>query len=110
MDGQFDAGGCHWRSEQHVAGWDAIRSRLAPERAEGFRTLLGQLPADVTEFVDLGPDDVHDRTCASLAEATGFLCAGGYADVLVTARLPRPRRKGELTLVVGRRGQSSSGA
>jgi trans-aconitate methyltransferase len=50
-----------------------------------------------------GLDDVHDRTCASLAEAAEFLYVAGYADVLVTARSPRPARKGELTLMIGRR-------
>lgn len=50
-----------------------------------------------------GPDEVHGRTCASLEEATGFLEAAGYTDLLVTARLPRAKHKGELALLAARR-------
>jgi SAM-dependent methyltransferase len=49
-----------------------------------------------------GADEIHDRTCASVDEATGFLHDAGYADIMVTARVPRPARKGEFALIVGR--------
>jgi cyclopropane fatty-acyl-phospholipid synthase-like methyltransferase len=50
-----------------------------------------------------GADEIHDRTCASVDEATGFLQATGYVDIMVTAQLPQPARKGEFALMVGRR-------
>jgi hypothetical protein len=65
------SGGYHWRSEEHVAGWDAIRSRLDPLREARF----------------------GDR---------GFLHDARYTDIMVTAQLPRPARKGEFALIVGR--------
>jgi hypothetical protein len=217
MTERLGAGGYHWRSEEHVEGWDAIRSRLDPLREAGFRAMLDQLsgdrfaplrvvdlgagdgkvaslvldwypsaavvlvdfseammakgerglarfgdrfryldwdmnvgewPADLSAPIDavvssaaihhldndrkrwlaqavfdrlaLGgvyansdlfrdphavftADEVHDRTCASIDEATDFLIGAGYVDVTVTAQLPRPARKGEFALVVGRR-------
>jgi trans-aconitate methyltransferase len=50
-----------------------------------------------------GEDEVHDRTCATLDEATSFLEEAGYGDITVAARAPRPARKGELALVIGKR-------
>lgn len=210
------SGGYHWRSEEHVAGWDATRSRLDPLREAGFQGMLDQLPIDrlaplrvvdlgagdgrvaslvldwypsahavLVDFSDammtkakrelarfgnrfryhawdmnvggwpvelpgpfdavvssaaihhldndrkrwlahavmdhlapggvfanydlfpdpnasFGADEVHDRTCASVDEATGFLHDAGYTDIMVSAQLPRPARKGEFALVVGR--------
>jgi SAM-dependent methyltransferase len=54
------SGGYHWRSEEHVAGWDATRSRLDPLREAGFRTMLDQLSTDrlaPLRIVDLGAGD-----------------------------------------------------
>ncbi len=50
-----------------------------------------------------GPDEIHDRTCATLNEATDFLVEAGFADIVVGARLPRPKRKGELALLTARK-------
>lgn len=211
------SGGYHWRSEEHVAGWDAIRSRLDPLREAGFRAMLDELGTDrraplrildlgagdgrvaslvldwfpsahavLVDFSDammtkgrvelarfgnrfqyydwdmnlgdwpvqlsgpfdavvssaaihhldndrkrwltravrehltpggvfanfdlfrdpdatFGPDEIHDRTCSSVDEATGFLNEAGYVDILVTAQLPRPARKGGFALMVGRK-------
>jgi SAM-dependent methyltransferase len=210
------SGGYHWRSEEHVAGWDAIRSRLDPLREAGLRAMVDQLSIDrfaplrvvdlgagdgriaslVLDFypsasavlvdfsapmmakgeqelarfgdrsryhdwdmhvgawpVDLpgpfdavvssaaihhlendrkrwlaravmdhltpggvfanydlfrdpnasfGANEIHDRTCASVNEAIGFLNDAGYVEITVTAQLPRPARKGEFALMVGR--------
>lgn len=35
-------------------------------------------------------------------EATGFLHDAGFADVLLTASSPRPKRHGQLALLLGR--------
>jgi hypothetical protein len=54
------SGGYHWRSDEHVAGWDAIRSRLDPLREAGFRAMLDQLSIDrhaPLRVVDLGAGD-----------------------------------------------------
>lgn len=48
-------------------------------------------------------DEIHDRTCATLTEATSFLDEAGFVGVRVTARSPRPSHKGELALVLGTR-------
>jgi SAM-dependent methyltransferase len=52
---------------------------------------------------EFGEDEVHDRTCATLAEATTFLDEAGFVGVTVAARAPRPAHKGELALVLGSR-------
>jgi trans-aconitate methyltransferase len=74
----------------------AVAARLAP----------GGVFANYDLFRDpgavLGDDETHDRTCATLEEAASFLEGGGFVDVLVTARSPRPKHKGQLALLVGR--------
>jgi tRNA (cmo5U34)-methyltransferase len=50
-----------------------------------------------------GEDEVHDRTCATLDEATSFLEEAGYVDITVGARAPRPPRQAELALIIGTR-------
>jgi trans-aconitate methyltransferase len=50
---------------------------------------------------EFGDSEAHDRTCATLAEATAFLNDAGFVGVRVTARSPRPSHKGELALVLG---------
>lgn len=55
------------------------------------------------EFRD---DEVHDRRCATLAEATAWLDEAGFVDVRVAARSPRPSHKGELALVLGTRARA----
>ncbi|MER7274530.1 hypothetical protein ABT369_08745 [Dactylosporangium sp. NPDC000244] len=54
-----------------------------------------------------GEDEVHDRTCSTLAEATSFLHDAGFVGIRVTARSPRPSHKGELALVLGTRARES---
>jgi trans-aconitate methyltransferase len=46
-------------------------------------------------------DDIHGRTCATIDEATNFLINASFVDIVVAARLPRPRHQGELALLLG---------
>lgn len=47
--------------------------------------------------------EVHDRTCATVDEALGFLDQAGFVDVAVDAHTSRPGRKGRLAVVSGRK-------
>ena len=220
-DRSIGAGGYHWKSKDHVAGWDDRKQALAPERDAAFEELLEQLPSDLTaalRVLDLGAgdgkvasvvldryrnasailvdfsapmmekgvdllscfgeryryaywdmncgdwpadltgpfdavvssaaihhlenerkrwltkqvlarlvpggvlanydlfrdplaqfaeDDIHGRTCATIDEATSFLTDVGCLEILVSARVARPKHKGELALVVGRKPRTS---
>jgi hypothetical protein len=44
-------------------------------------------------------DEIHDQRCATLDEAVSFLEDGGFTDVQVTARSPRPKHQGQLALL-----------
>jgi trans-aconitate methyltransferase len=52
---------------------------------------------------EFGVDEVHDRMCASVGEATATLAAAGFVGIRVAARTPKPSHKGEMALVVGQR-------
>jgi trans-aconitate methyltransferase len=43
--------------------------------------------------------EVHDRTCASLHEAVGYLAGAGFEDIEIAARMARPSNKGEQALL-----------
>jgi SAM-dependent methyltransferase len=113
----------HW--DMNAGGWpvdlpgpfDTVVSSAAIHHLDNDRkqwlasTVLDHLaPGGVFANYDLfrdpnasfGADEIHDRTCATVEEATGFLQDAGYVDIMVTARLPRPARKGEFALMVGR--------
>jgi len=49
-----------------------------------------------------GPDEGHNAACATLAEASDHLERAGYHDVEILARVPRPARRTEMALMLGR--------
>jgi trans-aconitate methyltransferase len=53
-----------------------------------------------------GEEEVHDRNCATLEEATTILGDAGYVGITVAARSPRPAHKGELALVLASRART----
>jgi trans-aconitate methyltransferase len=112
----------HWDMNQgdwpeELAGpYDVVASSAAIHHLDNsrkrwlaYRIMEHLAPGGVFANYDLhrdpdaqfGDDEVHDRTCATLAEATSFLDEAGFVGVRVTARSPRRSHKGELALVLG---------
>jgi len=48
-------------------------------------------------------DDMHGKTCATVAEATAHFEDHGYIDIEVDSRFPIPSQKGEIAVLMGRK-------
>jgi SAM-dependent methyltransferase len=102
LDGQFDA------VVSSVALHHMTNDR---KRWFAFQAISRLFPGGIYANFDLfrdpqaefGEDEIHGATCATIEEAEGFLADAGYGEILVTAVIPRPRQKGELALMVGRK-------
>jgi hypothetical protein len=102
LDGPFDA----------VVSSAALHHMVNDrKRWLAFEAIARLLPGGIYANFDLfrdpeavfGDDEIHGATCATIEEAEGFLIDAGYAEILVTAAIPRPKQKGELALMVGRK-------
>jgi cyclopropane fatty-acyl-phospholipid synthase-like methyltransferase len=102
LKGPFDA----------VVSSAAIHHLENPRKEWLARTVFRRLvPGGVFTNYDLfrdpeaqfAEDEIHGRTCATIAEARGFLVNAGYRDVAVQERSAYPSQKAELGLIVGRK-------
>ena len=100
LSGPFDAAvssaAIHHLSNERKAWLAAeIAQRLAPGGAYANYDLFRNPTAE------FGEDEVHDRTCATIAEATEALAEAGFQDISIGSRIPRRNGKCELALMVG---------